>query len=133
MVVSTVWMLTALGESNLQRARRAVPPDSPDFNYTRQAYPAARAAAQEPRKEDCGETLRRIRLPVWHSVRCAGEFGGVQKERLRHDRRPENANGHPDRTHAITFRKIWHKPAANPGWIRQRQHQFRGILSLKPR
>jgi len=34
MVVSTVWVLAALTESNLKRARRTVPPDSPTFNRT---------------------------------------------------------------------------------------------------
>jgi len=35
MVVSTVWALALVAASNLQRARRTVPPDSLTFNHTR--------------------------------------------------------------------------------------------------
>jgi len=34
MVVSTVWVLAELGESNFKRAGRTVPPDSPTFTRT---------------------------------------------------------------------------------------------------
>jgi len=33
MVVSTVWVLAGLGESNLKRAGRTVPPDTTNFNH----------------------------------------------------------------------------------------------------
>ena len=53
MVVSTVWVLAALGESNLQRARRTVPPDSPTYNRTH-------FGLSQKDKLDVGDWLRKL-------------------------------------------------------------------------